>query len=608
MIGSPLRGIAAASNSRRCSPCLLLFAGLLLPFAASAARGAPPVEGLDRLENVHRILFLGDSITYDGQYIEDIETYFVTRYPGRRFEFLNLGLPSETVSGLSEPGHAGGKFPRPDLHERLARVLQKTRPDLVFACYGMNDGIYEPFSQEYFQKFQEGIRWLHQQVTASGAAIIHITPPVFDAVAADARKKSDGKAASDSPYDGYNAVLDRYSDWLLSQRAAGWSVLDLHGPMNQWLADHRKSDPVFTYTRDGVHPDAAGHWFIARRILGYLGAADGAGAASLSAMLSAQPDGDQILRLVQRQQRILKDAWLTYTGHKRPGMKQGLPLDEAQSESAALETEIESLAAPDAAAPFPGAKSRWEGFDRYDFEFEGHPAIVVVPPHALPGNPWIWRGEFFGAYANVDAALVAKGFHLAYLRVPDLFGSPQAVGFWDAFYRELVWRYGLARKVALIGLSRGGLYCYNWAIANPDKVACIYADAPVCDFKSWPGGKLKGLGKGDGSAAEWAKMLKAYGFRSDAEAIAYRGNPVDNLKPLAAAHIPLLHVYGDADTTVPWQENTGVVAERYRKLGGSITLIAKAGVAHHPHGLTDPAPIVAFIEKYAEGSRTTASR
>ena len=62
--------------------------------------------------------------------------------------------------------------------------------------------------------------------------------------------------------------------------------------------------------------------------------------------------------------------------------------------------------------------------------------------------------------------------------------------------------------------------------------------------------------------------------------------------------MPLLHVYGDADDVVPWDENTGVLAERYRKLGGSITLIPKPGVGDHPHGLTDPAPIVEFILKH----------
>src|ERR1700728_718609 len=128
---------------------------------------------------------------------------------------------------------------------------------------------------------------------------------------------------------------------------------------------------------------------------------------------------------------------------------------------------------------FAGVKSQWEGFDRYDFQVDGHPAIVVVPKNPLPGRPWLWRGEFFGAFANGDTALVTNGFYLVYLGVPDQFGSPAAVAAWNSFYRELTGKYGFAKKAALIGLSRGGLYCYNWAIANPDKVACIYADAAV---------------------------------------------------------------------------------------------------------------------------------
>jgi pimeloyl-ACP methyl ester carboxylesterase len=146
------------------------------------------------------------------------------------------------------------------------------------------------------------------------------------------------------------------------------------------------------------------------------------------------------------------------------------------------------------------------------------------------------------------------------------------------------------------------LYCFNWAAANPEEVACIYGDAPVCDFKSWPGA----FGKGKRSDSDWKLVLERYGFKNDAEAKAYPKNPVDNLAPLAAAKVPLLHVYGDADEVVPWDENTGVVAERYKKLGGSITLIAKPGVKHHPHGLDDSVPIVKFIWDHAASKEAKA--
>ena len=246
-------------------------------------------------------------------------------------------------------------------------------------------------------------------------------------------------------------------------------------------------------------------------------------------------------------------------------------------------------------APFPGERSTWNDFDRYDFEVDGRPVLVVVPDTPAPGQPWVWHGEFFGHKPAPDIALLERGFHVVYMRVPDMLGCPDAVGHWNAFYRELTTRYRFAPKAALVGLSRGGLYCYNWAAANPDKVACIYGDAPVCDFKSWPGG----FGTGRGSPAQWQLVLERYGFDDEAEALAYNENPIDNLQPLANAGVPLLHVYGDADDVVPWEENTGIIAERYRELGGEITLIGKPGVGHHPHGLDDSTTIVEFIARHA---------
>jgi pimeloyl-ACP methyl ester carboxylesterase len=239
----------------------------------------------------------------------------------------------------------------------------------------------------------------------------------------------------------------------------------------------------------------------------------------------------------------------------------------------------------------PGKHSLWHGFERVDFDVDGKPVLVVAPKIEAPGRPWVWHGEFFGHKPEPDIALLGRGFHIVYMSVPDMLGAPEAVRHWNAFYECLTKQYAFANKAALVGLSRGGLYCYNWAAANPDKVACIYGDAPVCDFKSWPGA----FGKGKRSDADWKLVLERYGFKSDAEAKAYPKNPVDNLAPLAKMKVPLLHVFGDADEVVPWEENTGLVGERYKKLGGEISLIRKPGIGHHPHGLDDSTPIIKFI-------------
>lgn len=261
---------------------------------------------------VKRVVFLGDSITYSGQYVETIAAYHQARFPGSEIEFINVGLSSETVSGLSEPGHAGGKFPRPDLHERLARVLDKTKPDLVFACYGMNDGIYLPFDEQRFKAFRDGVAWFRAEVQRAGAKMVHVTPPVFDEV-------KGGHA-------GYTAVLNRYSDWLVSQRANGWDVVDLHTPMRRHLEQQRAANPAYAFSRDGIHPDDFGHWLMAQAILLHLGASEAASAKSAAELLKRFPDGNEVLRREHQEIILWRDAWLTATGHKRPGVKPGLPM------------------------------------------------------------------------------------------------------------------------------------------------------------------------------------------------------------------------------------------------------------------------------------------
>jgi alpha-beta hydrolase superfamily lysophospholipase len=72
---------------------------------------------------------------------------------------------------------------------------------------------------------------------------------------------------------------------------------------------------------------------------------------------------------------------------------------------------------------------------------------------------------------------------------------------------------------------------------------------------------------------------------------------VDNLAPLAKAKISILSVCGDADKVVPIEENTRLVEQRYKALGGHIEVIVKPGCDHHPHSLKDPAPIVEFVQK-----------
>jgi pimeloyl-ACP methyl ester carboxylesterase len=254
---------------------------------------------------------------------------------------------------------------------------------------------------------------------------------------------------------------------------------------------------------------------------------------------------------------------------------------------------VRKNAAPEKAPVFP--PNIYSGFKRHDFQIGKNPVIIVEPRKPVPGRRWVWRAEFFNAFPAFDISMLERGWWLAFMSVGNTFGCPSAMKRFDVFYKELTEKHGFHKRPVLEGLSRGGLYVYNWAARNTDKTGLIYADNPVCDFKSWPGGK----GSGPGSKPDWEALLKCYGFKSEKQALAWDKNPVDNLKPIIKAGIPLVHVYGDADEVVPWYENTKVLAERVKKLGGKIKLFRKPGCKHHPHGPDDPDALADWIIKNA---------
>lgn len=232
-----------------------------------------------------------------------------------------------------------------------------------------------------------------------------------------------------------------------------------------------------------------------------------------------------------------------------------------------------------------------------DFTFQGREARVIFPNEPADHNYWIWRARFFGGGREVDKELLDRGFHVAQVYVGGLYGNDEAVRVFDEFYAFVTEKYGLNERVILEGISRGGLIIYNWGSRNPDKVACLFGDAPVCDIKSWPGG----LYAGKGSPEEWQECLAAYGLDS-LSVLAYDDLPINNCAKLARAGVPAMHVYGEVDRTVPHTENTEIVARKYAETGTEMLLVPKPGVDHHPHGLEDVTPIVDFMLRYTIGN------
>jgi pimeloyl-ACP methyl ester carboxylesterase len=143
----------------------------------------------------------------------------------------------------------------------------------------------------------------------------------------------------------------------------------------------------------------------------------------------------------------------------------------------------------------PPKVSQWQGYERSDFTVGERTALLVKPKTPAEGRPWIWRTEFFGHEPQADVALLGAGWHVAYIKVSDMYGAPPAIEAMSKFHAHLVKEYALSNRAILEGFSRGGLYAVNYAAAHPDHTAAIYIDAPVLDINSWPGGKGKSKGR-----------------------------------------------------------------------------------------------------------------
>ena len=229
---------------------------------------------------------------------------------------------------------------------------------------------------------------------------------------------------------------------------------------------------------------------------------------------------------------------------------------------------LATSAVPVAPAPVSVQVADWNGYLKQTFVINGQPAYVVVPKIAAPGKPWIWRTSFPDYQPVVDLELVRQGWHIGYIEILDLLGADPALDLMDRFYAQVRSQWGLAEKMALEPCSRGGLPAYRYAARHPERIACLYGDVPVMDFKSWP------LQWPEAKATEWPKILRAYGFKNDAEAMAYQNNPIDQLAPIAHAKIPLRHVICLNDQVVPPEQNTLEAKRRLQALGSDLEVVS----------------------------------
>ncbi len=229
------------------------------------------------------------------------------------------------------------------------------------------------------------------------------------------------------------------------------------------------------------------------------------------------------------------------------------------------------------------AKPKWHEQYRYDQFKVADRTCIVVHPTTAPNGRWIVRPAFLGAFPSVDEAMLERGFTVAYCDVTHEYANPRAVADFNRFYHEMRTRYALDEKFIIEGFSRGGFFAMIYAIEHPEQIEKIYLDAPVCDLESWPSKREERLYAD--AVRRWAEAGASLEEHHDA--------PIRRFGEIIEAGIPVVVCYGAADRIVPYEENFGRIAARYKR---QLKLIGKRDCDHHPHSLENPRRIVRFLK------------
>ena len=244
---------------RRIHTICLLFAGLAAPVPPALADAPFDAAFADGA----RICFLGDSITKQAQWNKVVQDYYYTRFPDRRFAFINAGIAGDTASGCLS---------------RLDEDVIAQKPDVITVMFGMNDvgrGFYvtNPTPQQIerrnamLARYEEKLPQISEVFARKlpAAKVCWVTPSPYDEFA---------RIEKPAQY-GCGKALENCAEIVRRHAASrGDRLCELYAPMAEFNARERAADPSFTTLCgvDRIHPAAAGGFFMAQTILKSWGA------------------------------------------------------------------------------------------------------------------------------------------------------------------------------------------------------------------------------------------------------------------------------------------------------------------------------------------------
>ena len=240
----------------------------------------------------------------------------------------------------------------------------------------------------------------------------------------------------------------------------------------------------------------------------------------------------------------------------------------------------------------------WYGFKREVFEFKGKKATLAYPNTPDKDKRWALKAEYREDFPETEIKLLENGFHVAWIETNNLFATKDDCDVKSDFCELLHNKYGLSEKCVAIGFSCGGAHAVNFAGFYPDKVACIFVDAPVLNFLSFPGK----MGNEICENAWKIDFVKCYPGITRLKLFGFDNHPVNKVSVLKKYKIPIIMLYGTDDTVVDYNENGKLLELEYADCPELLKVIPRIAQGHHPHGYLEGKDKNAVVDFIIENS------
>ncbi len=230
----------------------------VVPFCVAAFALVAQIACAAAFEQDAKVVFLGDSLTYQARWTKFLMWYYYEWLPERRVTFYNAGKGGDTMGGCLS---------------RLDEDVIARKPDVVVIALGGNDvggGLWAAkFGEkenarkaEILNRYEKNMQAVADKLKAAcpKVRLVWCTPAIYDETAKIAKPADLGR--NSELLAGCTEIIKRFGD------ARGEEVIDLNGPMTKFNAERQKQDPTFTLIGpDRVHPLDPGAFFIACEFL-----------------------------------------------------------------------------------------------------------------------------------------------------------------------------------------------------------------------------------------------------------------------------------------------------------------------------------------------------